>query len=336
MSERTTQWQGHDALRPRDLDSFTGQRELVRELRVVLGAAREAGRLPDHLLFAGPPGLGKTTLAHVVAHELGLNIISTSGPAIARPGDLAALVSGINHPSVLFIDEIHRLELATEELLYPVMEDGYLDLIVGEKKNGRALRVPLEPLVVVGATTQFGLLGAPLRDRFGYIGRLRLYDDEALAAIVTRSAHLLGLEIDEDAARAVAGRSRGTPRVANVWLRRVRDVAVLGEHPRVTIEVVEEALELFGVDSIGLDALGREVLSALCTQFNGGPVGLSTLAAAVGEAAVTLEEVYEPFLMRRGLLARTPRGRVATPAAYAHLGLTPPISRLFDSSDAAG
>jgi Holliday junction DNA helicase RuvB len=326
--EKSTEWSSHDVLRPRDLSEFGGQPRLVNELGVVLGSAKARAKLPDHLLFAGPPGLGKTTLANVVAHELGLPLLTTSGPAIERPGDLAAMISGIVGTSVLFIDEIHRLGRQTEELLYPVMEDGTLDLVTGDAPNTRILRLETAPLVIIGATTQLGLLASPLRDRFGYLGRLELYEDDALANIVQRSARMTDLVLTDEAALAVASRSRGTPRVANALLRRVHDVAIMENADTIDLDLVRKALEFFGIDDLGLDTLAIRILGALCTQFNGGPTGVATLAASVGEAAVTLEEVYEPFLMRKGLLIKTKQGRMATPLCYQHLDLAVPAKAL--------
>jgi Holliday junction DNA helicase RuvB len=313
-----------DALRPRSLDEFGGQPDLVRDLRILLGAANNRGQLCDHVLLSGPPGLGKTTLSSLIAAELRVPLVTTTAPALAKPGDVAALLSSLREPSVVFIDEIHALPVKAEEILYPALEDGVLDLVVGEGSKSRSLRIALSPFVLVGATTASGQLSAPLRDRFGFQGRLKLYDESDLAAIVTRSARLLGVNCDDDAALVIAGRSRGTPRVANRWLRRVRDWAQVNGIDSVNSEVATTALEAFGVDVLGLDELGREILLSLISQFGGGPVGVSTLAAAVGESPNTLEEVYEPHLMRAGLLARTPRGRIATDAAWLHLGLGVP------------
>jgi Holliday junction DNA helicase RuvB len=314
-----------DALRPRSLDEFSGQPELVRDMRILLGAANSRNQLCDHVLLSGPPGLGKTTLAGLISTELSIPLIITSAPALTKPGDVASLLSSLREPSVVFIDEIHSLPTSAEELLYPALEDGMLDLVIGEGNKARSLRVPLQPFVLVGATTASGLLSGPLRDRFGFQARLKLYQESDLANIVERSAGLLGLDCTPEAALVIAGRSRGTPRVANRWLRRVRDWAQVNNLPHIDADVAETALEAFGVDRLGLDELGREILLSLISQFAGGPVGVSTLAAAVGESPNTLEEVYEPHLMRAGLLARTPRGRVATDAAWTHLGLVPPV-----------
>jgi len=317
----------NEALRPETLADFTGQPDVARHLGIVLGAAAQRGELPDHMLFSGPPGLGKTTLAAIVASECQAAFMITSGPAIERPGDLAALLSGITAPTVVFIDEIHRMPRHVEEVLYPAMEDGVLDFVVGEGQKARTVRLPLAPLCVIGATTQAGMLSAPLRDRFGFQARLRLYDQSDLARIVARSANLLGCKISDDAAVVVAGRSRGTPRIANTLLRRVRDFAQLAESD-ITLDVANDALAAFGIDTAGLDRLGLDILRALCETFRGGPAGLTAIAAAVGEAPATVSEVYEPYLMNKGLLARTPRGRVATPEAYEHLGLQVPAHLL--------
>jgi Holliday junction DNA helicase RuvB len=325
-----------DGLRPSALDEFGGQPDVVRELGIVLGAARARGELSDHILFSGPPGLGKTTLAGIVAREQSLHLVATSGPAIERPGELAALLTGMGPRSCLFIDEIHRMPRACEEILYTAMEDGYLDLMIGEGVKARTVRLTLEPFVLVGATTQVGLLSAPLRDRFGFAPRLRLYGDEDLANIVERSANILGVKMDRDGALAIATRSRGTPRVANKLLKRVRDWHEMHKSSGdcVNEEVATKALADFGIDVMGLDHLGREILSALCTQFGGGPVGLNTLAAAVGEAPATLDEVYEPYLMNRGLLVRTPRGRCATEMAWRHLGQEAPATAVVEEFSA--
>jgi Holliday junction DNA helicase RuvB len=313
-----------DALRPTRLAEFGGQPDIARDLNILLGAARKRQQLPDHMCFAGPPGLGKTSLAHIIAHELSLPLVATSGPAVEKSGDLAAMLTEMNRDTVVFIDEIHRLPRSIEEYLYSPMEDGMLELTVGSGDKSRVVRLPLAPFVLVGATTQLGALSAPLRDRFGYTGRLKLYENDALADIVTRSAGLLDVAITVDGAYTIAGRSRGTPRIANRMLRRVRDWAQMNDRAEIDAETAEAALTSFGVDAIGLDALARDILTALIVQFGGGPVGLKTLAAAVGEDESTISDVYESHLMRVGLLTRTPRGRVATAAAYTHLGMTPP------------
>lgn len=316
-----------DPLRPRSLEDFGGQPALAHDLNVLLGAARKREQMPDHILLAGPPGTGKTTVAQIIANELGVPMVATSAPAIEKPGDLAALLTSLKGGNVVFIDEIHRMERRTEEMLYSAMEDGSFDVVIGEGTNTRSVRIPLAPFTLIGATTQAGLLSGPLRDRFGFVGRFVLYETEDLARIVKRSANLLDIATDDQAALIIASRSRGTPRVANRWLRRVRDwVQVYREEGEIVLDEATalEALESFGVDSLGLDALGRDILLALIGQFKGGPVGVSTLAAAVGEAPTTLEQVYEPHLMRAGLISRTLRGRVALDAAYQHLGLPVP------------
>lgn len=312
-----------DPLRPTTLADFTGQYDLVREIGILIDAAKRRGELCDHILFSGPPGLGKTTLAQIVANTLECAFVPASGPAIEKPGELVALLTGLRSHSVLFIDEIHRLPRAAEEVLYTAMEDGRLDIMVGEGSKARAISLPLHPFVLIGATTQAGLLSAPLRDRFGYTPRLRLYDDNALASIIRRSGDILGVTFDPDGALALARRSRGTPRIANRLCRRVRDYVELHEIDTVDEQAVAAAATAFGIDHVGLDHIGRDILEALCVQFNGGPVGLNTLAAAVGETGSTVEEVYEPYLMHLRMLARTPRGRIATVAAYEHLGLSP-------------
>ncbi len=314
-----------DPLRPKTLDEFVGQPDIVKHLTIMLHGAQVRDEVTDHFLYSGPPGTGKTTLAHIVAEEQNLPLVTTSGPALERPGDLAALLTRLAAPSVVFIDEIHRMKRAIEELLYPAMEDQVLDIMVGEGSDAAAFRIPLQPFVLVGATTQAGALAAPLRDRFGYHGRLGLYDQEALTTIITRSANLLNFEISPDGARVIADRSRGTPRIANRLLRRVRDWAtmyhgtgVLGE------EETDTALDDFGVDKIGLDATGRDLLDILCTARGGQPIGLNQIASMLGEDPQSIEEVYEPFLLKKKLIARTSRGRVATGLAYRHLGLEEP------------
>ncbi len=312
---------GEVSLRPQHLADFVGQRELVGHLEVVLGAARARGHSVDHLLFAGPPGLGKTSLAAIVANELGVGLRVTSGPVLTRPGDLAAMVSDLDEHDVLFIDEIHRLPRAVEEVLYPAMEDHRLDVLLGRGPSARSIRLELPDFTLIGATTRTGLVAAPLRDRFGFVGQLDLYEPDELERIILRSAALLGVPVSPAAAVVVAGRSRGTPRIANRLLRRVRDFAAVSGAEAVDESTAVAALELFGVDERGLDKLDRRILGLLCQQFRGQPVGLLTLAHALGEEPATLEDAYEPYLLRSGLLVRTPRGRVATEAAYRHLGL---------------
>lgn len=314
---------GEASLRPGSLADFVGQRELVRHLEIVLGSARTRAQSVDHLLFAGPPGLGKTSLASIVAVEMGSGLRITSGPVLSRPGDLAALLTDLQDGDVLFIDEIHRLSRAVEEVLYPAMEDRRLDVMIGRGPSARAIRLDLPNFTLVGATTRTGLVAAPLRDRFGFIGQLDLYDVDELRVIVERSALLLDVPLIDDAALTIAGRSRGTPRIANRLLRRVRDFASVQGHQRVSTSVAVEALELFGVDEYGLDKIDRRILSLLCRQFAQQPVGLTTLAHACGEEPSTIEDAYEPFLLREGLLIRTPRGRLATERAFHHMGVTP-------------
>jgi len=311
------------SLRPGTLGDFVGQRELVHHLEIVLGSARARGQSVDHLLFAGPPGLGKTSLAGIVAVEMGSGLRITSGPVLSRPGDLAALLTDLQDGDVLFIDEIHRLSRAVEEVLYPAMEDRRLDVMIGRGPSARAIRLDLPNFTLVGATTRTGLVAAPLRDRFGFIGQLDLYEVEELTTIVERSAALLDVSLAESAASTIAGRSRGTPRIANRLLRRVRDFAAVQGYRLVDSAVAVEALDVFGVDEYGLDKIDRRILGLLCGQFASLPVGLTTLAHACGEETSTIEDAYEPFLLREGLLIRTPRGRIATDRAFQHMGMTP-------------
>ncbi|MHB2027248.1 MAG: Holliday junction branch migration DNA helicase RuvB [Acidimicrobiales bacterium] len=317
------------SLRPQTLDDFVGQRDLVGHLKIVLGSAKARHQCSDHLLFAGPPGLGKTSLASIVASEMGAGFRVTSGPILSRPGDIAALLTDLQEGDVLFIDELHRLSRPVEEVLYPAMEDLRLDVMIGRGPSARSIRLELPNFTLIGATTRTGLVAAPLRDRFGFIGQLDLYDSEELTLIVQRSAHLLDLVLDPQAAVIIAKRSRGTPRVANRLLRRVRDFASVHEHARVDVQVASDALALFGVDEFGLDKLDRRILTLLCDQFAAQPVGLTTLAHACGEEPLTIEDAYEPYLLRIGLMVRTPRGRVATERAYEHLGIRPRYDGLF-------
>ncbi|HET9014353.1 MAG TPA: Holliday junction branch migration DNA helicase RuvB [Thermomicrobiaceae bacterium] len=312
------------SLRPKSLAEFPGQPKVREQLGLVLQSAMRRGRPPDHVLLSGPPGLGKTSLAMIIASELGTSIRVTSGPAIERAGDLAALLTSLTEGEVLFIDEIHRVARPAEELLYMAMEDYRVDVIIGKGPGATAIPLELAPFTLVGATTRAGLLTAPLRDRFGFTGHLDFYDTGDLERILRRSAGLLGVDLRDDGAAEIAGRSRGTPRIANRLLRRVRDFAEVRADGVVTEAVAKAALAVYDVDLLGLDRLDRGVLDALVRRFGGGPVGVGTLAVAVGEEVGTVEEVAEPFLVRAGLLARTPRGRIATPAAWAHLGLTPP------------
>ncbi len=312
------------SLRPRRLADFVGQEALKDQLAVSIAAAASRGEALDHVLLAGPPGLGKTSLAQIVAAELGVGFVQTAGPALERKGDVAAFLTALEPNSVFFVDEIHRLPRALEETFYPAMEDGMLPITVGQGAGARVVTLPLPPFTLIGATTRTGLLTTPLRDRFGIQHRLEHYGSEDLAKIVMRSAALLGVALEQDGAVAIAGRSRGTPRVANRLLKRVRDFAEVRHGGVVSAAVAAAALDLLEVDGAGLDRLDREILRAICERFGGGPVGLSTLAVAVGEESDTIEDVYEPYLLKQGLIERTPRGRAATRRAYAHLGLTAP------------
>lgn len=320
-------------LRPQALAEFIGQRELKEHLDIVLEAARMREQSVDHLLFAGPPGLGKTTLAGIIATEMGVQLHVTSGPALERAGDLAAILTKLEDGDVLFIDEIHRLSRAVEEILYPAMEDFQLDIVVGKGPAASSIRLTMAPFTLVGATTRTGMITGPLRDRFGLVARLDYYDTDELRQIVERAAGIFDIAIDTEGAHQIARRSRGTPRIANRLLRRVRDFAEVRADGEITAAVAAQGLALFGVDDLGLDKVDRAILTNLCTQFGGGPVGLSTLAISVGEQPETLEDVYEPFLITQGMIARTPRGRVALEAAYTHVGLRPPVTdqQLFES-----
>jgi len=315
------------SLRPRRLAEFIGQPGVKERLGIVIEAARRRGQPADHFLLAGPPGLGKTTLAGILAAEMGAGLRVTSGPALARAGDLAAILTDLHDGDVLFIDEIHRLARVVEEVLYPAMEDFKLDIVLGKGPAARSLRLELPAFTLVGATTRTGLITGPLRDRFGMVERLEFYEESDLCSIVVRTAGILGAAIEPAGAGEIARRARGTPRVANRLLKRVRDYAEVRGDGRVSASTARAGLALFGVDDLGLDGVDRAILQTVCAGFDGGPVGLSTLAVSVGEEEETLEDVYEPFLLQRGLLKRTPRGRVATAAAWAHLGMDPPSTR---------
>ena len=311
-------------LRPTRLADFVGQSELKERLSIVLQAARRRDEAVDHLLFAGPPGLGKTTLSVIIAAEMGKRLHVTSGPALERAGDLAAILTKLEAGDVLFIDEIHRLNRSVEEILYPALEDFQIDIMVGKGPAASSIRLTLPRFTLVGATTRTGMITGPLRDRFGLVARLDYYSEDELELIVARAAEILGISVDNEGCREIALRSRGTPRIANRLLRRVRDFAEVEGIARVDGPIADRGLAVFGVDAAGLDKVDRSLLSALCQQFGGGPVGLSTLAIAVGEQTETVEDVYEPFLIQLGMLARTPRGRIALPQAWSHLGLPVP------------
>ena len=312
------------SLRPKTLAEYIGQDKVKENMSIYIEAAKKRGEPLDHVLLYGPPGLGKTTLSNIIAHEMGVNIRVTSGPAIEKTGDLAALLTSLQAGDILFIDEIHRLSRAVEEILYPALEDFAIDFMIGNGPAARSIRLDLQRFTLVGATTRSGQLPAPLRDRFGIIQRLELYSPEDLAVIITRSATILGVAIDPDAAQEMAKRSRGTPRIANRFLKRVRDYADVMGNGRITKEIAKIALDRMEVDGLGLDSLDKRLLGMIIKGYGGGPVGLETLASAIGEEAVTLEDVCEPFLMQLGFLARTPRGRCATELAYRHLGIKKP------------
>ncbi|HEX9272798.1 MAG TPA: Holliday junction branch migration DNA helicase RuvB [Candidatus Binatia bacterium] len=305
-------------LRPRGFDEYVGQEQVKENLKVAIAAARGRNDVLDHILFHGPPGLGKTSLAYIISREMGVNIKATSGPVVERPGDLAALLTNLEEGDILFIDEIHRLNHVVEEVLYPAMEDYQIDILIGQGPAARSMKLPLKPFTLIGATTRSGLLTSPLRDRFGQIFRLDFYSTEALAQILKRSASILGVAAEDDGTAEIARRSRGTPRIANRLLRRVRDFAQVKADGKITKPVTQEALQMLEVDPIGLDKMDTMLLVTLIDKFSGGPVGIETLAAAIGEEKDTIEDVYEPFLIQAGFLKRTPRGRVATDLAYEH------------------
>lgn len=327
------------ALRPRVLDEYVGQQRVRDQLEIFIQAARGRGEPLDHVLLFGPPGLGKTTLAHIIAHEMGVQLRQTSGPVLERAGDLAAILTNLEKNDVLFIDEIHRLSPVVEEILYPALEDFQIDIVIGEGPAARSVKLDLQPFTLVGATTRAGMLTNPLRDRFGIVARLEFYNEEDLARIVTRSASLLEAEISPEGAREIARRSRGTPRIANRLLRRVRDYAQVRTSGRIDDAVADAALRMLDVDSAGLDLMDRALLTAILEKFGGGPVGLDNLAAAISEERETIEDVIEPYLIQQGFLQRTPRGRVALPGAWRHFGLAAPrkspTGDLWDDSDAA-
>lgn len=312
------------SLRPRYLAEYIGQNQVKENLKIYIEAAKMRKEALDHVLLYGPPGLGKTTLANIIANELGVSLRTTSGPAIERPGDLAALLTNLQEGDVLFIDEIHRLNRSVEEVLYPAMEDYALDIMIGKGPSARSVRLDLPPFTLIGATTRAGLLSAPLRDRFGVVSRLELYTMEELSYIVSRGADIFGIEIIGDAADEIALRSRGTPRIANRLLKRVRDYAQVRGDGMITPEIAKESLKMLQVDPMGLDLIDHKMLNAMITSFRGGPVGLDTIAATIGEESQTIEDVYEPYLMQIGFIQRTPRGRTVTAAAYQHLGLPIP------------
>ncbi|HVL34635.1 MAG TPA: Holliday junction branch migration DNA helicase RuvB [Burkholderiales bacterium] len=318
------------SLRPATLAEYVGQEKVRAQLEIFIQAARGRGEALDHVLLFGPPGLGKTTLAHIIAREMGVNLRQTSGPVLERPGDLAALLTNLEPRDVLFIDEIHRLSPVVEEILYPALEDFQIDIMIGEGPAARSIKLDLPPFTLAGATTRAGMLTNPLRDRFGIVARLEFYRDEELAAIVRRSATLLGVPLEDSGAGEIARRSRGTPRIANRLLRRVRDYAQVKADGRVSAPVAEAALRMLDVDPLGLDLMDRKLLLAVIEKFSGGPVGVDNLAHAIGEEADTIEDVLEPYLIQQGYLQRTPRGRVATPSAYRHFGIAAPAGTSGD------
>ena len=323
------------ALRPKLFDEYVGQTKVREQLEIFIGAAKMRNEAMDHVLLFGPPGLGKTTLSHIIAHELGVNLRQTSGPVLEKPKDLAALLTNLEKNDVLFIDEIHRLSPVVEEILYPALEDFQIDIMIGEGPSARSIKLDLQPFTLVGATTRAGMLTNPLRDRFGIVSRLEFYSSEELARIVKRSAKLLNVPTDAEGGFEIARRSRGTPRIANRLLRRVRDFADVKGKGRITLDIANSALKMLDVDPQGLDIMDRKMLEAVIHRFDGGPVGLDNIAASIGEERDTIEDVIEPYLIQQGYLQRTPRGRIATLAAYRHLGVLPPknSAELFNEKE---
>ncbi len=332
VSTKTEYDDVENILRPKTMAGYVGQEKVKENLTVFMQAAKMRGEALDHVLLYGPPGLGKTTLAHIIAAEMGTNIKVTSGPSIEKAGDLAAILTNLERGDVLFIDEIHRLNHTVEEILYPAMEDYSLDFIIGKGPSAQSVQIPLKPFTLIGATTKAGMLSSPLRDRFGVICRLEMYSIEELAEIVRRSAAVLGTEINTDAAMELAKRSRGTPRIANRFLKRVRDFSSVRGHEKINLETTSDALDRLEVDNLGLDAIDKKVLLSMIDKFNGGPVGLDTLAATVNEDPNTIEDVYEPYLLQLGFISRTPRGRVCLKRAYDHLGKKLPKNNKYQMS----